>query len=157
MPRDPSPTAKAADAPPMALRILDDLLEGHLLIYPAKLHARHGGKREAWYKCCAMMARAGWLADTAAGGDKAYRAGPKCWAIGDATLNGLEREHDLIVDAIHEVGQSLRAMRRARAEALRKREAATQPDLPIDPKCRSAATFDPDIPLTDPRTQGVAS
>ncbi|MBX3352109.1 MAG: hypothetical protein KF684_04190 [Phycisphaeraceae bacterium] len=153
MPRE---TAPAKPETPMALRILDDLLEGHLLIYPAKLHARHGGKREAWYKCCAMMARAGWLADTAAGGDKAYRAGPKCWAIGDATLNGLEREHDLIVDAIHEVGQSLRAMRRARAEALRKREAATQPELPIDRKCVSADAFDPDKSQTEPQTQGVA-
>lgn len=156
MPRDPAPR-READLP-MALRVLEDLLAGHLLIYPAKLCSRHGGKREAWYKCCAMMAANGWLSQAQAGDALAYRAGPKCWAIGDATLNGLDREHDLVIDAIHEVGQSLRAMRRARDEANRRREQAAQPSLPIDPSSDDQIAQRCAIcPDTDQTTQGVAS
>ena len=127
-----------------------------------------------------MLAEHGWLTAAQTGDALAYRAGPKCWAIGDATLNGLDREYDALIDGVVSIGHSLRAMRRDRAEAQRRREAASQPPLPIaeamdsaldivmgvgaaearsdgDTKFPSAGKFAPNSTQTDPQTPGAAS
>jgi DNA-binding IclR family transcriptional regulator len=125
MPRKREPSDCAVDLP-MALKVLEDLLAGHLLIYPAELHRRHGGKREAWYKVCAAMRDAEWIAEAATTKDKAYRAGPKCYALASASLDGLMREHDHIVDSVCRVGESLRALDAERRRIARERERRDQ-------------------------------
>lgn len=135
---------------PMALRVLEDLLGGHLLLYPADMHRRHGGKREAWYKVCAAMRDAGWLAETATTKDKAYRAGPKCSALGSASLDGVMREHDHIVESVCRIGASLRALDAERRRLTRERERHDQ--LTLDPTPTEAIQMSQrcDISGTDP-------
>lgn len=125
---------------PMALKVLEDLLARRVIIYPADMHKRHGGKREAWYKVCAAMAAADWLAEAVGAKDKGYRAGPKCYALGDSAVDGLSREHDLVADTVIKLAEQVRHMERERSRLRREREQRDQ--LTIDPSPQMSQRWD---------------